>query len=183
MARRLNDAYYSAKWMTYFLLQNVDIYLNQSVLEPCCGEGAISNYLKQEGYQVITNDINPVCVADMHCDYLDMNPELTKWVHWVVTNPPYNDAFGMLQKAMDDAEIGVAMLLRLSFVEPTDDRGLWLEKHPPTVRITLPRYSFTGDGRKDNVTSEWMVWLHGSHPQKNVIVSKESLAQWIREQG
>ena len=79
--------------------------------------------------------------------------------------------------------VGVAFLLRLSFVEPTNERGDWLEKNPPTGRITLPRYSFTGDGRSDSVTAEWMIWHKDrTVPQFNRIVSKETVKKWIEEE-
>ena len=85
-------------------------------------------------------------------------------IDWVITNPPFNLAYPMLLKSLLNVRVGVAFLLRLSFVEPTNERGDWLEKNPPTGRITLPRYSFTGDGRSDSVTAEWMIWYkHRSH--------------------
>lgn len=56
------------------------------------------------------------------------------------------------------AIVGVAMLLRLSYLEPTKDRGHWLNDHPPTQMIVLPRISFTGDGKTDSVTCAWMIW-------------------------
>jgi len=58
----------------------------------------------------------------------------------------------------------VAMLLRLSFLEPTakvNPRGPWLAECPPSRLIVLPRCSYTGDGRTDSVTTAWMIWLRG----------------------
>jgi hypothetical protein len=50
------------------------------------------------------------------------------------------------------------MLLRLSFLEPTRERGPWLAANPPDLVIVLPRISFTGDGKTDSVTCAWMIW-------------------------
>ena len=54
------------------------------------------------------------------------------------------------------------MLLRISFREPTRHRfprGPWLAAHPVSRLLTLPRYSYTGDGRTDAATTEWVIWL------------------------
>lgn len=74
------------------------------------------------------------------------------------------------------------MMLRLSFREPTSKgfprkvlrdgrivgasspRGPWLAEHPPSRLLTLPRYSFTGDGHSDSVTTEWVIWTKASIP-------------------
>jgi hypothetical protein len=51
---------------------------------------------------------------------------------------------------------------RLSFVEGTKTgaypRGEWLQAHPRQLQIALERYSFTGDGKSDSATTEWLVW-------------------------
>lgn len=49
------------------------------------------------------------------------------------------------------------MLLRVSFLEPCNDRAEFLAAHPPRLFV-LPRISFTGDGKTDNVTCAWYVW-------------------------
>ena len=45
-----------------------------------------------------------------------------------------------------------------AFTEPTATRGLWLARHPYDKRITLERYSFTGTGKTDSATTDWLVW-------------------------
>lgn len=79
-------------------------------------------------------------------------------VDWVVTNPPFAAAMPILQYAVAHARVGVALYLRLSFLEPTRACGPWLEAHPPTRVLVLPRHSFSGDGKTDSVTGAWMVW-------------------------
>ncbi len=183
MARRKNDAYQSAAWMTHFLLERTPVPFHGEIFEPCCGEGAISNAFKQRGYKVLTADINPACNPDIVADYLESDYG-DDWTDWVVTNPPFSLAYPMLLKAIREARIGVAFLLRMSFQEPTEERGEWLEANPVTGRITLPRYSFTGNGKSDMVTTEWMIWLRNkSIPQFNSVVSKQSLREWIRNNG
>ena len=183
MTRRKNDSYMSADWMTHFLLERTPVQITGTALEPCCGDGAISNALKHYGFDVTTCDINPACSPDICADYLEADFSFPGQ-DWIITNPPFSLAYPMLLKALSEVTVGVAFLLRLSFVEPTEERGDWLEANPPTGRITLPRYSFTGNGKTDSVTAEWMVWFKDKAiPQFNSVVSKNSLRDWIRNNG
>jgi len=50
------------------------------------------------------------------------------------------------------------MILRLSWAEPTVQRGAWLERNPYSL-ITLPRHKFRKDKKgTDSVTSAWFLW-------------------------
>jgi excisionase family DNA binding protein len=77
---------------------------------------------------------------------------------WIVTNPPFAVELAILQHAVEIAIHGVVMMGRVSFTEPTATRGLWLARHPYDKRITLERYSFTGTGKTDSATTDWLVW-------------------------
>ena len=77
---------------------------------------------------------------------------------WIITNPPFGAAFAILQHAVATARQGVVIMARLSFMEPTHQRGPWLAAHPCDKRITLERDSFTENGKSDNVTTEWLAW-------------------------
>lgn len=128
------------------------------ILEPCCGDGAIVRALKSYGYEdIITNDLDCTREAHAHYDASTARFGFGRKPNVVVTNPPFNKAFPILLN-LHAQEMSVAMLLRLTFLEPTKERGEWLAAHPPTQLIVLPRYSFTGDGKTDRVTCAWMVW-------------------------
>ena len=84
-------------------------------------------------------------------------------VDWVVTNPPYKMPLcrDIVANAVAFARVGVAMLLRLSFLEPTakvNPRGPWLASNPPSRILILPRYSYTQNGKSDSCTTAWMIW-------------------------
>ena len=93
--------------------------------------------------------------------------------NWVVSNPPFNQAFEILQRAFE-TEANIAFLLRLSFLEPTFQRQEFLAKHPPTKLIVLPRFSFTADGKTDSVTCAWMIWERNKPATSITIVTKET---------
>jgi hypothetical protein len=179
MTRRVNDNYPTPAALTRALLQYVPI--SGRVLEPCAGDGKIARVLKA-GNEVFTNDIDPAYWCDWNHDAASSmyaNPRAVPgsledsflrtpfWsgryeFDWVVTNPPFKEAANILSLAFDTALTGVAFLLRLTFLEPTNGRGEWLAAHQAQLSHLLifgsPRPSFTDNGRTDNVTTAWMVW-------------------------
>jgi len=154
--RRALDAYYTPRsavnsLRSYFPIKGV-------IFECCAGDGAIVNPFVEDGLVVVTNDIDP----KLHCNFQRDAKEASLFsevnADWVVSNPPFSEAFPIVKNAVESAKIGVAMLLRLSFLEPTYERGEWLQANPPQALIVLPRISFTGDGKTDSVTTAWFIW-------------------------
>lgn len=128
--RKANDFYPTEAAVTKQLLKRVTIA--GSVIEPCAGNGAMANVIDkhQRVDAVYTNDINPAW--DCHC-YADVTKPETwrEWqkanqCDWVITNPPFNQAAEILPLAYETATVGVAFLLRLSYLEPAGNRGEWL---------------------------------------------------------
>lgn len=157
------DRYYTPAHATEALLQVIGPRLAQSgndVVEPCSGAGGMCEVLRMYGVRVRTNDLSRRVQADTHDDA--SAPAFWRGLHprpaWVITNPPFSRAAPLLQLAYAAATEGVALLLRLSFLEPCANRGAWLAAHPPSRLIAVPRISFTGDGRTDSVACAWLVW-------------------------
>ena len=166
MTRRPLDAYPTPARLTDALLQDVPIAGH--VLEPCAGAGLMADALQAapDVCVVYRNDISLVYDTLWTNDATD--PSAVIWglpLSWVVTNPPYNEAAAILANAYRSATIGVAFLLRLSFLEPTNGRRGWLQAHQKELSDLLifgsPRPSFTDNGRTDSTTVAWMVWRHG----------------------
>lgn len=163
MARRHLDFYETNAFAVRALRKRVAI--SELVLEPCNGLGAISKLFLD--CVVLTNDIDPEKPAHSHLRAQDINYETSGHAGmakpWVITNPPFSDAFDIVRKSVE-AGCPSCYLLRLSWVEPTRSpeekggRGFWLKAHPPEAMIVLPRYSFTGDGKTDSVTCAWFCW-------------------------
>lgn len=163
MARRKNDWYPTPEWATEELLKHVP--LSGVLFECCVGDGVMARVLERRG-KVFTNDIDPARDSWFQLDAAACDSWAKHFVQigadWVVTNPPFNVAPQIVPLAYEYARTGIAMLLRLSYLEPTEDRGAWLNAYPPTKLIVLPRISFTGNGKTDNVTVAWMVWDKGT---------------------
>ena len=155
LSERNLDFYPTPTWAIEILLTKVPIR-HCSVLEPCAGNGALLQPLRNVGCRLTVSDIDPT-LGWPTFDAQNDDAYLCK-PDWVVTNPPFSSAFKIIQKSHEHAKYGIAMLLRLSFLEPTYTRGPWLSNNPPSGIIVLPRISFSGDGKTDNVTCAWMFW-------------------------
>jgi len=170
VTRHALDAYMTASWQVDALVDNLP-ELGGVILCPCAGDGSIIRRLQQHGVgtRFVTNDINPGAGADFALD----STLASSWramieatsvgdrgrPDWIVENPPFNAAIEILKHAHEAARVGVVFMSRVSFAEPTKDRGPWLAAHPYAKRITLERYSFTGNGKSDSATTDWLVWV------------------------
>lgn len=172
--RRKFDFYPTSEWMVRQLLNNYPA-IQGNLLEPCAGENDIARVLaKEPGVNTVTtNDLDPARMAHHNKDARRRFIYEVGEFDWIVTNPPFSDAMEILDKSYIHAKRGVAFLLRLSFLEPTFDRGPWLQKNPPTSIIVLPRYSFTGNGKTDSVTCAWMVWDKEADFQEIQVVPRQ----------
>lgn len=160
--RRDGDFYPTPAWMTRALLKRLPNLRPLCILEPCSGDGAIVRELTSP--HVVMNDIveRPPLLPDFLLDAT----QRSSWTAFrrfapfdlVITNPPFDVGFDIAQHALEFAGRGVALLLRLTFLEPTELRGPWLQAHPPERLIVMPRHDFRGNGSTDSVTSAWMIW-------------------------
>jgi len=162
--RRPLDFYETAAWQTRALLKHVP-EIEGMIVEPCAGDGSIVRVLKERGLVVTTNDIDVSRSTDMHQDATGLVfwSMIADRCDWVVSNIPYKmpDCLQIVQHAVATAKLGVALMLRITFPEPTahiHPRGPWLKDNPPGRQLVLPRYSFSGDGRSDSTTTCWFVW-------------------------
>jgi hypothetical protein len=162
--RRRWDAYDTPPWQVDALVDHVPS-LRGTVWEPCAGDGSLMSQLldRKPDLTVVTMDIDPSKSAMLTGDATDP-AQWKAWLEkhgrpdWVITNPPFIDAFTILQLAIATARVGVVFLARQSFTEPTKARGPWLKAHPHDQRIVLERWSYTGNGRTDASTTEWLIW-------------------------
>jgi hypothetical protein len=169
MPRRALDQYETPPHYVAPLLELIGPLDGLSVYEPCVGKWHIAQFLTGARY-LATNDIDPACAANMHHDarteaaWPAFDP-VDEWqIDWAITNPPFSDELQILQNALTHSR-NVAMLARLSFLEPTIERGPFWVAHPPTDVIVLPRYSFrnndAGKRQTDNVTCCWLIYREG----------------------
>lgn len=95
-----NDEFYTPTKLAKVLVTLLPIREGETILEPCCGDGAFVDALPQ----AITLD----------GDFYDYKNK----VDWVVTNPPYSDLDKWLDHSFSIANHGVALLLGLLNITP-----------------------------------------------------------------
>lgn len=142
----------------------------QTVWEPACGEGHMAEPLREAFARVYASDVH-----DYGCGYaagsflgdegleLDVARPPFK-PDWIITNPPFNLALPFLRRALEQAEVGVAFLARLAWVESQErfhDVFSW--RPPALIAQSVDRIPML-EGRYDPSASTtmayaWFVWL------------------------
>lgn len=61
MRERERDDYYATEPKAVELLLDLEKF-DSNILEPCCGEGRISEVLKSAGYNVTSSDLMRLCI-------------------------------------------------------------------------------------------------------------------------
>lgn len=167
------DYFPTPPWATRALFQHVIFDAIGSVheaiaWEPACGEGHIAEVLAEYFPQVIASDIHDYGYGQV-CDYLAETAAIS--ADWIITNPP----FGALTerfvlKALSDAGRGVAMFVRMQWLETVGRYETIFRDYPPTViaffaeRVPLCKGRWNPDG--DTATAYvWLVWDKRSEPQ------------------
>lgn len=172
--RRPHDFYpTTAEWPIPTLLANWDIPRDCVTFECCDGQGNLSNELEKQGFiDILRGDITNTS------SYFDATSE-DQWHNvqpvFTITNPPFNLAHRIVPLAYEYSQAGIAILLRLSYLEPCINRAEWLAEHPISKLIIMPRISFTGDGDTDKVTTAWFVWDKRSDKQEIIVVPKSEI--------
>jgi hypothetical protein len=173
--RRKRDFYETAPWQVDALVDFLP-ELRGSVWCPSVGDGSLLRRLRERRPDLgpfLTSDIDPARPADFHGDATSAD----HWRRlvcaagrpdWVIDNFPFNVEIDILPHAYIAARLGVVAMARVSFPEgtkatqhqgtPCTARGPWLAAHPRIKQIVLERHSFTGNGKSDNATTEWLVW-------------------------
>jgi hypothetical protein len=150
------DFYPTPDWGTRALLRHIDF--TGPILEPCCGEGAMAEILKETGQPISASDIVDRGYGDTR-DFLCVQEPQTN----VVTNPPFNVAETLLAHALSLASQKVCFLLRTAFLESRRRYGSFYQLTPPTKLLVfterLSMYPKGHDVNGGGTTSyAWFVW-------------------------
>lgn len=187
VGRHSLDFYESPSWFTTELLRHVR--LSGVIGEPCVGHGAIASLLRvwTDTGRIWTNDIDANKPADYHYD-ATLAESWAKFPNcdWICTNPPYSEfASPIIKNAYHKARIGVAAFLLTSFLEPCDDRADFLQQHPPSLILIMPRFCFRKDkkGKRwatDNITISCFVWDKRTTDQRIIVRPANKIAGFYK---
>lgn len=105
----------------------------RSVWEPACGEGHMAHGLADYFARVEMSDIHPHGAGRV-LDFLSPGaaPE-GEPVDWIVTNPPFLHAEAFVRLARARARRGVAVLVRIAFLETVGRYGLFTGPDAPIL--------------------------------------------------
>lgn len=141
------------------------------IWEPCAGAGHIRDQLVRAipSADVVASDVYPRAPGIFTADFLGSLDFLAKAFgrfDWIVTNTPYTlddpkhgkvTAADFVRRALEVCD-RVAVLLRVAWLEPANDRfALYLDE-PPTDYVVLPRVNYIGAPDGNNQTSIWYVF-------------------------
>jgi hypothetical protein len=149
-------------------------HLSGTILEPCCGPGAIVRVLRDQGHRVLAHDLchygSPY--QDAHGRDFLMERFYPEKISVVLTNPPFKLAAQMAQHALTIAP-KVIFLLRLAFLEAGTgqsvesvarsfvlDRGLLARVYVFRNRLPMMhREGWAGNKlEKGAMAFAWFVW-------------------------
>ena len=155
--RHENDLYTTDPEAVRQLLKREKFHVD--VLEPCAGLGHISEELSKHGYNVTSSDINDYGYGTPNRDFLtDFFFDEHTQEFDIVTNPPYNLAIDMVQRALLIAKQKVAMLFPYWYIT----KFYWM---PPrrvylfTRKIDIAKGgNFDAYHNKNMKDYAWFVW-------------------------
>lgn len=149
--------------------------LGNVLLDPCAGGDSAHpmSYpiaLSTAGYTNITTlDLRADSLASMvGVNYLSFDINTLPTIpDCIITNPPFNQALEIIQKALDDVAPGghVVMLLRLNFLGSKTRFPFWKNNMPMHCYIHSTRMKFMNTGGTDSIEYMHCVWKKGHQSQ------------------
>lgn len=169
---RAENDYYATEPRAMKLLLEQESFNN--VWEPACGEGHLSDVLKDAGVLRKSSDL----VDRGYGEILDFLGYYGTWQGDIITNPPYKYAQEFVEHAINLINIGdkVAMFLKLTFLEGQKRKKLFKKYPPKTIYVSSSRLKCAMNGEFANTGSSaaayaWFVWEKG--------FSGDPIIKWI----
>lgn len=148
------DFYSTPQYATNELL--VVEKFNGNILEPACGDGAISKILVDKGYDVISKDLVNRGYGETGKNFL------WETAHYdnLITNPPFSLAEEFLNKAKQIVDNKIALLLKTVFLEGQKRYHLFQDKKFPLKCMYqfAKRINFDQTKKAGMVSYAWFVW-------------------------
>jgi len=167
---REKDDYYATDPKALEILLEKETFFPY-VWECACGEGHLSQVLKQHGYKVKSSDIVDRGYEGTEIiDFLSVRKEDVDCVfpRDIITNPPYKYAKEFVERALDISmdSAKVAMFLKLTFLEGQARRALFDTNPPARVYVFSGRVKCAKNGDFEGTGSSavayaWFVWKKG----------------------
>jgi len=159
------------------LLGGADHLEGLSCWEPACNRGYMVRPLEEYFRRVWASDVHDYSLdpgagdaQERVVDFLFPGSEspniAAQGVDWIITNPPFRLAEQFIERARDIARVGVAMLVRMQFLEGTGRYKRLFSKNPPNMVAQFVERVPMVKGRYDPKASTataycWLIWFQG----------------------
>jgi hypothetical protein len=173
------DYFPTPPWATRALMEVLDDHYVVgwgTVWEPACGCGHMADVLAERFRTVHASDVADYghglvgsFVGTGGLD-LDVAPVPEGGVDWIVTNPPFNLAEAFLDRALDVARGGVALLLRSAWIDGQGRFERIFGPRRPQLMLQFSERVPMVEGRWDPAATTaaayaWFVWRQGPQPR------------------
>lgn len=142
-------------------------FFDKNIWEPACGEGNLSEVLKEYGHNVYSTDlINRSNYPDEVFDFLESDLQFNGDI---VTNPPFKYTNEFILKSLDSIPMGkkVALFLKLNYLTGKKRYKEIYSKFPPyrvyvfSTRVACSKNN-TPEGFKNGALDyAWFIWEKG----------------------
>ena len=163
---RVEHDYYATPPESTLKLLEVEEFKG-NVLEPCCGEGHISEVLKENGFEVSSNDLVDRSYGEDRKDFLK---DGFRTYDNIITNPPYKYAREFIIKSLEITTGKVAVFCKIQLLEGVSRYEMFRDTPLKTVYVFTKRQNpyrngspVDENGKKWSSTMcfAWFVWEHG----------------------
>jgi hypothetical protein len=173
------DFFPTPPWATRALVEHVFAHLErkghcrwQTVWEPACGEGHMAEPLGEYFKAVFATDIHDYGYGHIRDhDFLEVKTLVGGSFDWIITNPPFGElGEAFVLKAINLAGTGVAMFMRVQWLDTIGRYERIFRDHPPTLIAFFAERVPLCKGRWDPKGSTataymWLVWIKGAEPR------------------
>lgn len=169
------DFFPTPLWATRALCEHVIKLGSCRVWDPACGDGAMVRALGEYALAVAGSDVHDYGRGFAVHDFLmPFMPDGIGASDWIITNPPFRLAQEFIQRGLDLAEYGVAMLVRSVFVESIGRYEQLFRPRPPALIAQFVERVPMLKGRLDKDASTatsyaWIVWTRETAEQTRFI--------------
>lgn len=157
------DDFPTPPWATRALVEHVlnEDTRHMTCLEPACGAGHMAKVLSEYFDHVDASDIAAYGYGKT-ADFLSGDETVGQY-DWIITNPPFSLAERFVDRALDVATRGVAILVRTVFIESAGRYERLFRKRPPALFAQFVERVPMVKGRLDPKAStatgySWLVW-------------------------
>lgn len=160
--RSKTEFYPTPKEVTIALLNYLNIPKDKIIWEPACGEGHMAEVMKDEGYKVISSELNDMGYGVTGIDYI--SSKLYE-CDWIITNPPFNRSVEFINQSIKHHK-PFALLLKSQYWHSKSRIDLFNNYKPQAILPLTWRPDFLFGAKSSSPTMEclWTVW--GNEPAK-----------------